>query len=592
MSPIDHKGKVVITRFEALRDEISFIKGEIIELVNNNKVDSWGNIAILMRSVSSYGQYYLDALKTANIPYIAKGGRSLFNTAEVSIIVMFLEWLIKEPNTVQNLIIIKNIFNGKLNEELIHLNNTEIGMLSKNKAILFGLTENDFTNLTKLIKIRERYQMRKFNSILEIIFDFISYMKLLAKDTPESKAYNIAQFTQIVREYEEISQNKKIEYLCGYLVSYAQNAFDEASPIEEAINAVNVLTIHQAKGLEYDYVFIPMLVEHRFPVHTRQNRWLIDDNLFKANRYYNTEENERRLFYVACTRAKKGLYLLSSKDVGLINLKKPSKYYQEASHVLLPDKNEIPLSKSKKTIAKRYLVSSYSSLEYYLTCPYRYRLVVKYGLAFPLNPFLEFGQLIHIVMGFMNHSFSKGKMLSFPEIKEYYDKIFDKYFYNANVPHYVINKQKVRGLRAIQNYYNQKQDWFINVVDVEKDFEYISEKYLIRGRYDLLLKLNNNKYIIVDYKTGQPHEYLRTDFQMQLYSIAALEQLQIPVDSAILYYLESGHEKLYKINEAFLNEGRKNLNNVVDGILSENYDATPGKMCVRCEVKEFCSEHS
>jgi len=591
MFPVESNGVVIREQFEDLADEVDYIRKEIQRLVSKMEVESYGNIAILMRSVSSYGQVYIDALKEAGIPYIAKGGRNLFDTEEVTKVVSVLEWFIREPNQICHLNLIKGIFSGTLDENRIAEDDEEIGQLTKNKASIIGLTNEDFFLLKSLLEVRENYYLKKFGSLLEIVIDIISSLGLMKMGGPEIVSYNIGQLTQIIDEFEEIADTKKMEYLCGYFQSYAQKAYDEAMPIESAKNAVNILTVHQAKGLEFDYVFIPMLVELRFPVSRNQNRWLIDDDLFHADRYFNSEENERRLFYVACTRAKRGLYLLCSKNVGLVKLKKPSLFFEEAIKVRLPDKNVIPKLKTKWVKDEKFLVSSYSSLEYYLTCPFRYKLLIRYNLATPSNPFFQFGKVIHAVLGHVNLNLVRGKQISLADAEFYYDTLFDNYYRNPNIPNYVVAKQKLRGKRLLGNYYRKKNSWFDKVKLVETDFEYVTGNALVRGRYDLVLEDTNKCVTIVDFKTGAPHDYLRTDFQMQVYSLAGSEQLKLPVKNAILYYIEENQELSFSINESFLNEGKKNLEYIIEGIISENFDATPGGMCPRCEVKMFCEEY-
>jgi len=581
-------GQVYLKIFSELNDEIKFITNEIQRLKSNSLVESYSDIAILMRSVSSYGQKYLNSLRAFNIPYICKGGRTLFESPEIVSIVSVLEWIVREPNFILHLYILNSIFSGNLNTDKIKNVEEDISFLSKKQFLDFGLLEQDWDILETLIAIRERYYTNKFGSLLELILEVIACLNIFGKSNHDTVSYNIAQFTQIVNDYEEIAQSKRLQYLCGYIQAYAKKSFDEATPIDNANNVIHILTIHQAKGLEFDYVFIPMLVEKRFPVFAKQKRWLIDNSLFNAERYYDSEDNERRLFYVAVTRAKKGLYLLCSKNVGLIKPKNPSTFFLETSGLKLHDKNKPPNINKKKEKSNKILISSYSSLEYYLTCPYRYKLVIVYGLATPINPFFKFGKIIHAVLSFINRIYRDGNKSTLSIISNFYNNTFDYYYKNANLPYYEIVRQKSRGFKIIENYYNNKTHWLDKVLYVEHSFEYIIENCLIRGRYDLILQLNDGKVQIVDFKTGEMHPYLRTDFQMQIYSLAGIEQLGLPIEQAVIYYVDSEKETNYKVSDEFLFEARTNLLNVVNGIISENYEPKPGGACSRCEVKRFC----
>jgi len=93
-----------------------------------------------------------------------------------------------------------------------------------------------------------------------------------------------------------------------------------------------VMTIHKAKGLEFPVVFIVSLVEDRFPSRNRPDKIDLPDALIKdvlPSGDFHLQE-ERRLFYVAMTRAKDELYLTSALDYGGKRVKKPSRFVIEA----------------------------------------------------------------------------------------------------------------------------------------------------------------------------------------------------------------------------------------------------------------------
>jgi DNA helicase-2/ATP-dependent DNA helicase PcrA len=114
------------------------------------------------------------------------------------------------------------------------------------------------------------------------------------------------------------------------------------------------MTVHGAKGLEFPYVFLVNLVDKKFPTIARSEKIAIPDALVREKIVTETEERtashleeERRLFYVALTRAKVGLYLTGAKDYGGLREKKPSRFITELGiasgtvpELLLSEKNE------------------------------------------------------------------------------------------------------------------------------------------------------------------------------------------------------------------------------------------------------------
>lgn len=583
------KGFISINVFAKLQDEAKFIANIINEKIQTKEASSYGQFAILLRSVSSYGQHYINALRTFKIPCVSRGARTLFETDEIIKIVAIMEWLAKDDDNVNNIKFLEPIFSATINSDtLINKANLE-AELTSDDFINSGSSHEDYDLLQSLLKIKNKYIERKFGSLLELVHNFIGLLKLMDPSQNITVKYNIAYLTQIISEYETIQDNKNFKTLCSYLSMYAKRKYDEVKPIEHYADAVNVLTIHQSKGLEYDYVFLPMLVEKRFPLEDKSKQWLIDDNLFDAARYRTSLDNERRLFYVACTRSRKALYLTASQNVGLIKNKKPSIFLSESLQTKIPHSNGIPDQPDRKITNNRFLVTGYSSLEYYLTCPYRYQLVVEFGLTFPQVVYFQFGKLIHNVFAFINGNYLQGKSLTKKEIQQYFNENFDYYYKNTNMRQYDLRTQKYRGLEILDTYLKTKSDWLNGIADVEKDFSYVAENALIKGRYDALLKNKRGYYSILDYKTGKPHEGLRTDFQMQFYTIAANEQMGINVDEAILYYLEQDKTIIFKVTKEFLLEGANNLKRTISGILNQNYTPTPKKgICTQCETKQLC----
>ncbi len=589
MSANTPNGRVTIRHFEKLEDEIQFIVTTIQDAINTHEASAYGQFAVLMRSLASYGAQYVAALHKAGIPCIARGARTLFMAPEIQKLVAIMEWMAKDGDAIANLKLLAPLCTNGLDAAKLAERAEESSLLTVKDFVETGHSVEDYELLKKLEGIRTRYENRKFGCLLELVYDFIVILKLLSPSQPDSVRYNVALMTQIISEYEMIQDDKRFRSLCVFLATYAKGSYDEAMPVEKVEGAVTLLTVHQAKGLQYDYIFVPMLVEARFPVRDSGGRWLIDDSLFEAARYRGSIDNERRLFYVACTRARKALYLLASRDVGLTKPKAPSPFFADAQKVTLPQPVEIPNSADHVNKDAGHLVTTYSSLEYYLTCPYRYQLVVKLGLAFPQAVYFQFGKLIHDMFAWVNLSNIEGKPVAFDAACARLEEVFPLYYKNTNMRQYDIRKQKLRAAQALDNYLTRRATWVKGADEVERDFIYVDKSALVRGRYDLLVKKPDGCFSIVDYKTGKPHAGLRPDFQMAFYSLAAKTQLGVNVNEAVLYYVENDQPVVYQVTDAFLKDGEKSLRSVIDGVRSKNFTAAPKKgLCTQCEAKELC----
>ena len=585
-------GLVCVKEFEDAREEQEYIVETIRHLMSTKAITSYGQVGILLRSVASYGLEYVDALKTADIPCIARGARNLFSRDEVSQLAAVIEWFAKDEDSIEELLQLSLLFSRPISKGVLPAVERS-SLLTEADFRAAGLSPADWLLFSRLHDLRTRYEERKFGSLLELIHRFIEDLGLFRREGDTIAKYNVAQFTRIIGEYEKIEDNRSFRSLAAFLAAYARNSFDEVSPPDMRVDAVNVLTVHQSKGLEFDFVFLPMLVRGRFPLERSTKRWLVDNHLFDSERYMTSLDNERRLFYVACTRARKAVYLLASHNVGLRKPKPPSLFWTESSEVQIPDPNQTPAHNVKPRAKEQYLVTGYSALEYYLTCPYRYQIIVEYGLQFPQAVFFQFGKLMHDMLAIVNSSALLERPLSLCEAKAYLDQSFARYYKNTNMRQYDIRKQQLRAMHVIEAYYAQQAGWMSNLVGIEGDLEYATDRALIRGRYDAIVQNERKKHTIIDYKTGHPHAGLRTDFQMQFYCLAIQGQHDIEVDEAVVYYIEAGQSTVFAVTPGFLREGQENIARTIKGILSGEFDPAPHRgICAQCETRRLCSHNT
>ena len=115
--------------------------------------------------------------------------------------------------------------------------------------------------------------------------------------------------------------------LCWFINTYATSSYEEqAGDYIRGIDAVQCMTVHQSKGLEWPLVFVPAVVDQRFPSRMagREGTWMIPRDMFDVTKYEGTMESERNLMYVAMTRAKDVLIVsaftsLNDRDKGEVS---------------------------------------------------------------------------------------------------------------------------------------------------------------------------------------------------------------------------------------------------------------------------------
>jgi len=191
-------------------------------------------------------------------------------------------------------------------------------VVERKKILKEAIDEADITR----IKMAEEDDEVRF-SVYNIQRQFIGFLERLAlreEDVPDGHGevvfYNLAKFSQAISDFETIYFHskpvQKYESFAGFLEHQAESAYGEAAGAEERLvspDAVQILTIHRAKGLQWPVVFVPQLVKNRFPARKPGGRtpWHVipPESVEGQHRFLGSIEDERRLFYVAVTRSQK-----------------------------------------------------------------------------------------------------------------------------------------------------------------------------------------------------------------------------------------------------------------------------------------------
>ena len=294
------------------KDESSYVVSQIKELVLNNELKS--NIAVLYRT-NAQSRNIEEAMLRENIPYKVVGSFYFYNRKEIKDLISYLR-LIYNPNDDMSLLRVINTpkrgIGSKSIESIVYkanLNNTCIfDSIDSGKELEFKkvinelILEKDNGTLTELVDLILEKTGIKFELLSEKTLD------------SEIRLENLEEFKSITKSFEE---QKGIVSLEDFLQEISLVA--DISEHKDETDVVTLMTVHSAKGLEFNDVFVIGLEEGIFP---HKNSLESVGDL----------EEERRLFYVAMTRAKKKLWLVNSKKrmlYGIDNINPPSRFINE-----------------------------------------------------------------------------------------------------------------------------------------------------------------------------------------------------------------------------------------------------------------------
>jgi len=381
--------------------------------------------------------------------------------------------------------------------------------------------------------------------------------------------------------------------LCWYMNTYATGAYEE-QPVEDlrGIDAVQVITVHQAKGLEWPVVFLPCLTAIRFPTSRagQPQRWFIPRDMegFDVKRYEGGIEDERRLFYVAMTRARDVLCLSHFRRIS--NYQSPSRFLKTVENYAkrIGENDDLPSVQIKTTLESDEIETfSPSEIITYLRCPYLYCLREMWGYKPRLDVALGYGKSLHYCLRCASERIKEGADAEMA-IRDLVRAKFHLPYAGGkpletmkNAAEKILVKRHEQDMQRIQ--------------EVEARLEFPLEKATIAGRVDVIIKGTERKPSIEvrDYKTSDVvTTFEESSLQLQLYTLGLIK-LQRPVDDASVAYLDPKHTgndiERVPIGQSELESAEATAQKCIRGIGQGLYRARLGAQCAdRCDFPSIC----
>lgn len=296
----DSGSNVVYSKSFTDREEAEYVVKTIQSLVKLHGYN-YSDVAVLMR-LNALSRNFEEKLLNYGVPYKMFGGQKFYERAEIKNIMAYLKLLVNNQDEESFYRIINFPKRGIGDGAIAKLK--EINQNCLLNAVL-SLPDNCTGALAKFIpfKLLITDLLQKLNELS--LFDFVDYtvtktniLSAYAEDTDENynRKLNISEFLQLVKQYEEENEGKT---LVDFLQSVSLTT--DIDSYETDNNTVTLATVHSVKGLEFKVVFVVGLEERFFPIIRVDTN---DDDI----------EEERRLMYVAITRAREKLYLTCSKS--------------------------------------------------------------------------------------------------------------------------------------------------------------------------------------------------------------------------------------------------------------------------------------
>jgi len=354
--------------------------------------------------------------------------------------------------------------------------------------------------------------------------------------TDDVVLYNLGCFSQAISDFESsrtyLSKNDIIRFV-DFIQTFVFNACDEGSmdANEGLIDAIKIMTFHGTKGLGFPVVFMPCL---KGKINGNNSRvTFLDAAKIDFSHYDGSEVDERRLYYVAVTRAKKFLFI-TTHNIATGNTKRTAlhPFFHQFSDGYFITTNTGDLTKRKNCSIERIdsdlrFPTNYSELSYYLSCSYDYRMRFIYGFNPELVQALGYGKQVHNLINLMHREYERNRKI--PTEKRV-SELIEEHFYLRYAATKQVEILKKSCFNSLKNYINLWKKDFSLAIKTEQNFEMdFEDKALINGSIDLLArsKEQEDTLEIIDFKTGKPQSYFEDKYthQVVLYTIAAQEAL-------------------------------------------------------------------
>jgi DNA helicase-2/ATP-dependent DNA helicase PcrA len=624
--------------------------------------------AILVRA-NAEADAFLRSLTMAGIPWRFSGASGLYARPEVRVLLAFLRAIVDPDSTVDVYSLAASEVYGLGGTDLAALVSRARRTSRSLRETLEEVVDQPSTlrlgpstrsAIERLVGDLRRYaDLAHERTTGEVLYAFLRESGLLARyAVPASAAdeealLNVARFFEVVRARGTLLEDDRAAHLVPHLRTLVEAGDDPATAdVASDVDAVAVLTVHKAKGLEFPVVYLVCLVAGRFPSAGRREPLELPADLIDVAGAPTGDvhlQEERRLFYVAMTRARDELVLTHAADYGGRRTRRVSPFVLEALD--LPQAGTEPLTASPSALERLSrlgaseasppaavrasggpLSLSFYQVDDYLTCPAKYRYV--HVLRLPIAPHhaIVYGAALHRAAQELHRRQAQGGAISEEELLEVFDRAWSN---EGFVTREHEEARRAAGHAALLRFRaEQLAPGAVVPTYVEKEFSFTYGGDRVRGRWDRVDVVPTSsggdvddggvggaetavampddlggldlvtptlpfgaaeRVTIVDYKSSdvrdpaQARQRARDSLQLGIYALAWRSATGRLPDAVALHFIGTGLVGTAEVDAARVEKVGEAISRAAAGIRAGAFEATPGYVaCSYCAFREIC----
>jgi len=555
-------------------------------------------IAVLCRT-NAIARPIADALAAHGLPHVVIGGHGFNDRPEIKDVIALLR-VLRDPNDLVALARAVTRPPLSLAQDVALTVLRDRNEMPPLEALASWDPASTFARLLQalgaqaaVLDVRDLFfELMERTRYLEVLMS-----RLEASEAARSVA-NVSRFAELIAEFCETSTDRSLEAYIRHLDLVLLSQEDERpAEVEGLGSAIQVMTIHQAKGLEFEAVFVPGLVEGRLPQSGRSPRFelpaVVLEPLVRGREDVVAEE--RRLLYVAMTRSMRYLYLTRASHYEGGRRWRDSRFLDEVRAAggrtivlreIVGNRVSPPPALPASGEGDQAVVLSYSSMSAYRDCPrqYWYRHVQR--LPAVQSAEAVQGVILHETLRRAAEARRKGADVTAPLLRSLHREVRGEITFPDARREATFERNGAAQLEAFrkQGGLDARPEY------LEQPFTIAVDGWTLNGVIDRIDRTSGS-WRIIDYKTGRPLARRPRDLQLALYALGAEAALKLdPVELEIVY-LASGDSVRVEPSRQLLSEAERQGGEVADGVRAGQFESRPDRRrCRLCPYRLACAD--
>ena len=588
-----------------------------------------GDFAVLVRN-NSDATRVLNSLARRGLPAHFSGGGQLYDREEIRLLVSFLTAVAAPSDSPHVYFLATSSLYAFPPAELAKLAEAQSRRQRPLRELFEEVAREEATAFTeaavaaarKLVADLELYSARAAErTTAELLFDFLERSRLLDRyrdpdsALAEEQGRNVAKFLRLVQSAGKALPSDRAAFVVPHLQLLREAGDDPAAAdFEQSETAVNVLSIHKAKGLEFGIVFLMVATEERIPGSLRLPDLRMPEGLARtpqSDRDRHVAE-ERRLAYVAMTRAKDAFFFTSATDYGGTRGHRPSRFIGEAlgrrpaaksvrlaaydelqRFAAAPEEVDSPLPRLG---ADNILTLSYTEIDDYRRCPLRYRFAHVLRIPVLPTPPMVYGNALHRAVADFLRRKREGEKPTLAQVEATFRS---SWVGGGFISPDHESERFEAGLAALRRFVaDEKAKPAPDLV--EQRFSFMLGNDRVVGQWDRVdrtaagVEVADYKSTVLDGDEDTPQRRAAKNMQLPVYALAYQKTYgELPAKTALIF-LETGQRGEVTPTAEAMGAIRAVITSTAAKIRARQFPAEPerpeARTCNQCPYNAICTE--